>query len=98
MEDLKIVGRVKSIGEVVKPDSDNDFKYCHFVMNREVGSYSQDIPFQFLNDKTALRTELTVGKEFEITFDIKARRAKDSDGQEKDGWFTNLVAYKIKKV
>lgn len=95
MSDLSVIGTVKSIGEI--EEVKENFNICNFVLVREIGSYSQEIAFQLLNEKTELAKNLVVGKEFEVTFDIKCRKNVDERGNEK-GYFTNLVAYKIKKV
>ena len=68
------------------------FKRREFVVET-IGQYPQKIPFQAVQDKTAILDSLQVGQEITVHYNMRGTQST-KDGQE-TRYFLNLQAWKI---
>lgn len=64
------------------------FKKREFVLETADGSYTEQIKFQLVQDKTGLIEPFNVGDKLNVRFNIKGNKWKDN-------YFVNLQAWKI---
>ena len=64
------------------------FKKREFVLETADGSYTEQIKFQLVQDKTGLIEPFNVGDKLNVKFNIKGNKWKDN-------YFVNLQAWKI---
>ena len=85
-EEYTVTGKVTEIGEV---NQINDtFKVGRIVISTE-GEYSQELPLQFINDRTNLINKLTLNERATVSFNVKGQRSRA--GQ----LFVNHNAWKV---
>jgi hypothetical protein len=67
-----------------------NFKKREFVIETVDGTYTEQIKFQLVQDKTSLLEPYQIGEKLKIRFNIRGNKWKEN-------YFVNLQAWKIEK-
>ena len=91
---MKVQGKIKVIGDTQEFGS-NGFKKREIVIVTDE-QYPQTIQLEFIQDKTALLGQFTVGETVEIGINIRGREWTNPEGEIK--YFNTIQGWRINRI
>ena len=91
---MKVQGKIKVIGDTQEFGS-NGFKKREIVIVTDE-QYPQPIQLEFIQDKTALLGQFTVGEVVEIDINLRGREWTNAEGEIK--YFNTIQGWRINRV
>lgn len=89
---MEVIGKVKVVGEIqqVSPT----FKKCELVVTTD-GQYPEPIMIEFVQDKSDLLNNLSVGDDVKVSINLGGREWVNPQGETK--YFNSIKGWKIEK-